>query len=99
MSWPRDWSSDVCSADLGSPSECDDRVRTREGLLAQPVPRLGDDLQVFGGLAVGHLETVDLPPGAADPLCQRGGGGSQRLDRKSGVEGKSVTFGITLMRT
>src|SRR5215208_2959557 len=30
--WPRDWSSDVCSSDLGNPGDCDDNNPARSPL-------------------------------------------------------------------
>src|SRR5207253_8410038 len=92
-SWPRDWSSDVCSSDLadvvqqGAPAERRQRLHREAHLLGQSSGVVGNAQGMSLGLVVASVE------GAGKRLQSRPVRFlelSQRLDRKSVVEGKGV---------
>src|SRR5690625_5529564 len=84
--WPRDWSSDVCSSDLGDgpglPVVAAARIRER-GIARTVVDRTdGADGAACVAVPIGTADTAT----AALSLCLPARAG--RLDRKSVVEGK-----------
>src|SRR3546814_15441456 len=83
-----DWSSDVCSSDLAAQQR--QRSVHDEGRDARP--HLGI---VLGESLLGDAGVLPVEPvGMGEPDCGRRLPG--RLDRKSGVEGKSVSIRVDI---
>src|SRR3546814_14448923 len=95
-----DWSSDVCSSDLGGASAASTAFR-REPDRDIEVRRAPDAQARRNGVARGRR---DRPPGAVEPAARAlagfgslaAGGTRASADRKSVVSGKSVSVRVVL---
>src|SRR3546814_16208829 len=83
-----DWSSDVCSSDLGDVREF---AAAGRGLR----PHLPSRLPLLGAQGYAGGQDAAAPRGAAQGACRPPAGG-RRADRKSVVSGKGVSVRVDL---